>query len=57
MPVYEYHCKACDALFTRIESMADHSAESRARPACPKCGSRSVEPVFSGFFAKTVRKS
>ncbi|MGE5801127.1 MAG: FmdB family zinc ribbon protein [Gemmatimonadota bacterium] len=57
MPVYEYHCKACDALFTRSESMADHSRESRARPACPKCGSRSVEPVFSGFFAKTVRKS
>jgi len=59
MPLYEYHCKVCDALFTRIESMEDHSAESRggARPACPKCASRSVESVFSGFFAKTVRKS
>ena len=59
MPLYEYHCKACDALFTRIESMEDHAAASRggARPACPKCNSSDVEPVFSDFFAKTVRKS
>lgn len=57
MPVYEYRCKSCDELFTRVESMAEHMASSRTRPACPKCASRSVEPVFSGFFAKTVRKS
>ena len=54
MPLYEYRCKACDALFRRIESMAEHAA---SRPACPKCASRAVEPVFSDFFAKTVRKS
>ena len=55
MPLYEYRCKACDAEFTRTESMVEHSVQSR--PACPKCASRSVEPVFSDFFAKTVRKS
>ncbi len=54
MPLYEYHCTACDALFTRTESMTEHAA---SRPACPKCASRAVEPVFSDFFAKTVRKS
>jgi len=55
MPLYEYRCTACDALFSRSESMAEHSAQSRL--ACPKCDSPAVEPVFSDFFAKTVRKS
>ena len=55
MPLYEYRCTACDALFSRSESMAEHSVHSV--PACPKCDSPAVEPVFSDFFAKTVRKS
>ncbi|HXE83258.1 MAG TPA: FmdB family zinc ribbon protein [Gemmatimonadales bacterium] len=55
MPLYEYRCKSCDEVFTRTETMAQHSAKSR--PVCPKCASRSVEPVFSDFFAKTIRKS
>jgi endogenous inhibitor of DNA gyrase (YacG/DUF329 family) len=33
------------------------SARERARVKCPKCGSRKVEPVFSGFYAKTSKKS
>jgi len=55
MPLYEYRCTACDMLFSHTETMAEHSAHPR--PACPECGSRAVEPVFSDFFAKTVRKS
>jgi putative FmdB family regulatory protein len=55
MPLYEYRCKVCDVRFARAESMAEHSA--RPRPTCPKCASPAVEPVFSDFFAKTVRKS
>jgi putative FmdB family regulatory protein len=55
MPLYEYRCKACEAVFTRTQTMAEHTAKSR--PSCPKCASRSVEPVFSDFFAKTIRKS
>jgi len=55
MPLYEYRCTACDVQFSHTETMAEHSAHSR--PACPKCGSRAVELVFSNFFAKTVRKS
>jgi hypothetical protein len=34
--------------------MAEHA---RSRPKCPSCESKAVEPVFSDFFAKTVRKS
>jgi putative FmdB family regulatory protein len=55
MPLYEYRCTACAELFTRTESMSEHAA--KPRPACPKCASRAVEPVFSDFFAKTIRKS
>jgi len=55
MPLYEYRCTACDTRFSRTESMAEHAASSR--PMCPACESRAVEPVFSDFFAKTVRKS
>jgi putative FmdB family regulatory protein len=55
MPLYEYRCTACDTHFSRTESMAEHAASSGA--VCPACESRAVEPVFSDFFAKTVRKS
>jgi putative FmdB family regulatory protein len=55
MPQYEYRCKVCDERFARTESMTEHSA--RPRPTCPKCESPAVEPVFSDFFAKTIRKS
>ena len=55
MPLYEYRCTACDTRFTRPESMSAHA--TRRRPVCPECHSRAVEPVFSDFFAKTIRKS
>jgi putative FmdB family regulatory protein len=55
MPLYEYRCTACEYRFARTESMTQHTP--RSRPVCPKCKSRAVEPVFSDFFAKTVRKS
>ena len=54
MPIYEYRCTACNERFTRQEPIGEHG---RRRPACPKCDSRAVEPVFAPFFAKTVRKS
>jgi putative FmdB family regulatory protein len=54
MPIYEYRCTKCHARFSRQEGLAEHG---RRRPACPQCKSRAVEPVFSPFFAKTVRKS
>lgn len=54
MPIYEYRCTKCDKRFTHQEPLAEHG---KKRPACPKCGSRAVEQVFTAFFAKTVRKS
>jgi len=59
MPLYEYYCTACEARFSRNESMAEHSrgGGGPSRPTCPHCDSPAVVPVFSNFFAKTVRKS
>ena len=54
MPIYEYRCTKCNERFTRHEPIGEHG---RKQPPCPKCGARAVEPVFSRFFAKTVRKS
>lgn len=54
MPIYEYRCTKCRKRFSQAMPI---SAHGRRRPACPKCGSKVVEPVFSTFFAKTIRKS
>ncbi len=54
MPIYEYRCTKCRKRFSESMPISQHG---RKRPVCPKCGSRAAEPVFSAFFAKTVRKS
>ena len=54
MPTYEYHCLECDEVFERPEHIREHGD---AHPACPSCGSKKVEQVFSSFFAKTSKKS
>ena len=56
MPLYEYRCTACNARFSRAESIAAHDRRA-GQPSCPKCRSTAVERVISPFFAKTVRKS
>ncbi|MGH7538804.1 MAG: FmdB family zinc ribbon protein [Gemmatimonadales bacterium] len=54
MPIYEFRCTKCRKRFSQSMSISEHA---RRRPVCPKCRSKAVEPVFSTFFAKTVRKS
>ena len=54
MATYEYRCEECGATFTRQEHPSEHSA---SHPQCPKCNSQRVEQVYSGFFAKTSKKS
>ena len=53
MPTYEFRCKKCGEVFERRMTV---SQREKARPACPECKGRKVEPVFSGFTAKTSRK-
>ncbi len=54
MAIYEYRCKVCGHEFTRSESLQEHGS---TRVSCPECRSAKVERVFTGFYAKTVRKS
>jgi putative FmdB family regulatory protein len=54
MPIYEFRCAKCRTRFSQSMTIAEHD---RRRPVCAKCGSREVQPVFSTFFAKTIRKS
>ena len=54
MPIYEYRCTKCRKRFSLEQAISEHG---KRRPACPKCKSRAVEPMFSTFFAKTGRKS
>ena len=54
MPTYVFRCSKCRKVFEKVMTVAQRE---QARPVCPKCRGRKVEPVLSGFFAKTSRKS
>ncbi|MGZ5398357.1 MAG: FmdB family zinc ribbon protein, partial [Mycobacterium sp.] len=43
MPLYEYECSACGALFERLRSMSDDA------PGCPNCESEHVMRRISMF--------
>ncbi len=45
MPVYEYQCSSCGHKFELRRALD----ESDSGIACPKCGSRSPQRVFSSF--------
>jgi putative FmdB family regulatory protein len=44
MPVYEYACASCDERFEEIAAAADSPDV-----ACPSCGSKKVERLYSSF--------
>ncbi len=52
MPTYEYECEKCGKRFAFTRSI-----DSRAKPACPKCSSKSVRQVLAAFYPKTIKKS
>jgi len=54
MPTYVFRCKKCGAQFEKIMTVARRDT---ARPVCPECKGRKIEPVLTGFMAKTSRKS
>lgn len=41
MPLYEYHCEACDA---NVEVLVRNSAE---KPECPECASTKLTKLLS----------
>ena len=46
MPVYAYRCQACDATF-------DLLVRGGTVPACPQCGSTSLEKQVSAAFVSS----
>jgi putative FmdB family regulatory protein len=48
MPIYEYGCSKCEAVFERLVKMSE--AEVPFSEPCPECGSeKSVERLMSTF--------
>ncbi|MFC2035754.1 zinc ribbon domain-containing protein [Chloroflexota bacterium] len=45
MPVYEYKCRNCGEKFETRHSFQEQEKE----PACPRCGIRNTQRVFSTF--------
>lgn len=41
MPIFDFHCTACQADFERLTKLSD------PLPPCPACGSTAVERVLS----------
>jgi putative FmdB family regulatory protein len=55
VPTYEFKCGACGEQFERVMSISQREKEKA--PSCPKCKKKSVQRVYTSFFAKTSRKS
>ncbi len=45
MPIYEYRCKECGHVFSRLQRVG----ASSDGVTCPKCGSTEVERMVSTF--------
>ncbi len=45
MPIYEYQCEACEAMFERLV-LRPRTAQQMT---CPQCGSQRTEKMFSTF--------
>ncbi len=50
MPVYEYHCEACQKKFGALQPM---SAPNTGAP-CPHCGSTNTRRLLSTFASKVA---
>jgi putative FmdB family regulatory protein len=54
MPTYEFQCRKCGEHFSLRAHISEYDSK---KTACPKCKSKDVERVMSGFYARTPRKS
>ncbi|MBT3380773.1 MAG: zinc ribbon domain-containing protein [Lentisphaerae bacterium] len=46
MPIYEYKCASCEAVFEHL-----HRTLSETAPPCPECGTEKPKKLFSSFAA------
>ncbi len=54
MPMYDFKCKKCGKEFLLARTLKQQES---GPPFCPSCKSKRVDKVFTGFMAKTSRKS
>jgi putative FmdB family regulatory protein len=54
MPLYEFHCNACDKEFTLVVSVHDYEKKDFS---CPSCSSKDVERVIEAVGVITSKKS
>ncbi len=54
MPMYEFFCEVCKKSVGLVLTMKERE---EGKFACPHCKSKKLEPLLTGFFAKTSRKS
>ncbi len=45
MPIYEFYCEACNTIFNFFSK----SIDTRKRPRCPKCKTRTLDRQMSAF--------
>ena len=50
MPIYEYQCRRCRTRFEALRPINDNSRDL----ACPECGEKRPEKVFSTFATSSV---
>ncbi len=55
MPTYEYRCNKCGKTFEKLMTLREH--ENAKKPACPKCGSHSVQQKPAAFQTVTASKA
>ena len=53
MPIYEYRCKECEAIFETFVSSPDEADKVE----CSKCGSKKVEKQLSTFASRMSSSS
>jgi putative FmdB family regulatory protein len=51
MPLYEYYCDKCDAVFEALRSLSQSDQPAK----CPKCGS-AADRIMPTTFSSMVRK-
>jgi len=53
MPIYDYKCQECD----RISEIFLHGVTNAEYIACPVCGSKSLEKLFSASYLLQTEKT
>ena len=54
MPQYEFFCKDCKKIFSKILTLAEYE---KGNFKCPKCHGKKVDQRLSSFYAVTSKKS